>query len=274
MIREPIVAGAFYPAEKRELETKIENFFKKAQSSKPIPGNLKILIVPHAGYDYSGQTAAFGYHQVKDKDVKNIILIGPTHQVYFSGAASTEADSWQTPLGTVKVSQPLRSKLSFNLNSQAHKHEHSLEVQLPFLQTFLKNFSIYPLLLGEGVNKDWQEIASRLSKVIDEKTLVVISSDLSHYPEAAVTEKVDKRVTDSILTGKVAEFQKAIKQEMGKGYPQLHTCACGEQGIITALFLAKKLNIKKIKLLKYTHSGQITGDHSRVVGYASIGFFK
>ncbi len=273
MIRLPAVAGAFYPADKKELVNQINRYF--SCTKKVSEKLLKILIVPHAGYDYSGQVAAWGYKQVEE-DYKRVILLGVSHRVYFNKAAVFNRGSWQTPLGNVDIDEDFANTLIkqsnfIEANLGIHGDEHSLEVQLPFLQLVLADFKIVPILLSVSSQEDLEELAKSISHHFGNQTLIVISSDLSHYPAYSIAQKVDKETIQSILSGSLIKFNTKIKENLTQ--PAVETCACGAEAIKVGMIVASRLGIKDIKLLNYSNSGDITEDKSRVVGYASIGFY-
>lgn len=272
-VRECVAAGMFYPAEKEILEKQIKDFLARVKKTE---NNPKILIVPHAGYDYSGQVAAYAFKQLEGENFERVVLIGPSHYDYFDGLALSEDDFWQTPLGKAEVDhnfyqELLKENKNIFYRQISHQQEHSLEVELPFLQTVLKDFKIAPIMIS-GLNAEI--LAEALKNLIDEKTLVVISSDLSHYPPYEIANQTDKKTIEAILSGKAENFEKAIQESMSQNSENLDTCACGGEPIKTALLLARDLEIKDIKLLKYANSGDTSNDYSKVVGYASIIFSK
>lgn len=276
MVRLPAVAGAFYPAEKSDLIEQISSFLKKAEPIE-IEKYLRILIVPHAGYDYSGQVAAWGFKQLENQGFSKVILLGSSHQVFFKEAAVYNQGRWQTPLGEVEIDEELANTLInqselIKENLVAHEQEHSLEVELPFLQQVLGDFKMVAILLGQGGEKVLQDLTEAIANNLDEKTLLVISSDLSHYPPYEVANKVDKETIDSILSGEVDKFAQVIERNLNQ--PGVDTCACGAEAIKVGMLVAKKLGIEEIKLINYANSGDISGDQSRVVGYASVGFYS
>lgn len=278
VVRKPAVAGMFYPAEKNTLNSQIEGFFQEVPKKKE-EDLFRILIVPHAGYEYSGQVAAYGFAQFKDADYSTVVLLGPTHQAYFQGAVIDESDVWETPLGKVEVDKDLAKKIAeidpgISFSSQPHKGEHCLEVELPFLQMVLGDFKLVPILLGEIDETLLENLAVALVKNITENTLVVVSTDLSHYPPYEIANKVDKAIIDSILSGDPKNFEATISSQMEKGFPGLDTCACGREAVKVGMKLAQKLNKGEWKLLKYANSGDTAGEKGRVVGYASIGFYE
>ena len=277
--RPPAVAGAFYPGTKQELEVQIEAFFENVSEEEEEEKKLRILIVPHAGYQYSGQVAAFGFRQIQGQSYKKVILLGGSHQAFFEGAAIDESDAWETPLGKVKIDKNLASviakyhpKIYFSTN--AHSQEHSLEVELPFLQKTFSDFKIVPILLGEVKDELLEALANALKENFTENALVIVSTDLSHYPPYKIAKEVDQRTIEAILSGDPENFEATISAQMKKGYPNLVTCACGERAVRVGMILAKKLGISDIRLLKYANSGDVTGDMGRVVGYAAIGFYQ
>lgn len=275
VLRQAAVAGAFYPADKTTLEDKINSFLDKTKVIAK--EKLSILVVPHAGYNYSGQTAAWGFKQIpKDKYLK-VIILGASHQAYFNNVAIYNQGAWQTPLGEVEVEESLANNLIkqskfFKANLEAHKLEHSLEVELPFLQQTLASFKIVPILLGQVTPEVEDNLAQAIADNFDEHTLLVISSDLAHYPQYKIANQVDKNTIEAILTGEVPKFKEAMLK--GLELPGVETCACGEAAIKIGMMIAQKLNLQTIKLIDYHNSGDITSDQSRVVGYAAIGFYE
>lgn len=248
-VRKPCAAGGFYPENKEKLNELINYFFKEAKDSDV--KNLKAIIVPHAGYVYSGIVAAAGYNLLKKEDFNKVILLGPCHSFRFGTGAFDENDSWQTPLGEIKVSLFETDKMK--KMSMAHAQEHSLEVQVPFLQSLDKEFEFIPIAMG-GYDK---ELILELEKNIDDKTILVISSDLSHYLSYENAVKKDKETINKILN-----FEHVQGEE-----------ACGYDGINILIEIAKKKNWKPI-LIDYKNSGDTTGPRMEVVGYAAIGFTK
>lgn len=259
MIRKEAVAGKFYPSEKIELEKIITGFIDDAEDFKI--EHLKAIIAPHAGYVYSGPVAGYAYRQLKNllPQKYNIFLIGPAHFVYTSASVGL-FESFQTPLGTVRVNQSICKELLknpvFDPSAKAHLLEHSLEVQLPFLQTTLADFEIVPILLGE-INP--QDISEILFPYFGKPgNMFVFSSDLSHYMPYEAANKTDSHSL-KIITDKSIENEIEID-------------ACGNLGIKVAMRLANKTD-SDIKLLNYRNSGDTAGDKKAVVGYASLAIF-
>lgn len=274
--RKPAVAGQFYPGSKQELNLLVDEYLNNVKPPK-LNENIRALIVPHAGYEYSGQVAAFAYKAVgfstSSRPIKTVVLIGNSHQEYFDGVSVWNSGFFRTPLGDVEVDADFANKL-INSNPKivfrksAHLGEHTLEVQLPFLQKVLSDFRIVPIILGNKGGID--VLISALKDLIDEKTLVIASSDLSHYPNYKDAQYSDHKVIEAILSGKRKNLRKTISDLEKQGIDNLQTCACGAGAIEVIMELMRGT---AIKLLKYANSGDITGDHSQVVGYASIVFY-
>jgi AmmeMemoRadiSam system protein B len=267
-IRPAAVAGSFYPASPERLRRTVEALL--AQANPPaFRGKLRGLIVPHAGYIYSGPVAATGYKTVSllrgpaDESASSlrVLLLGPAHYVYFVGAATLDVDAWQTPLGLVKSSQELitRALKHGDLldNPEAHAPEHSLEVQLPFLQVVLPHCTIFPVLTGEC---DYRELARVLSSYLDELDLVIVSSDLSHY--YPYDEAVQR---DAIAHRAIEQLDIRLMED--------HVEACGKTAILTLMEIARERSWRA-KLLDYRNSGDTAGDKFRVVGYGCYAFFE
>lgn len=258
VIREPKVADIFYPAKPRELNLMIEDFLDKEKSLNLAKKDITALIVPHAGYIYSGKVAAVGFKQIIGRNFKKIILVGPSHYEYFKGVVLSSARYWQTPLGKVEIFYPekiLKNKNCFFFET-AYNSEHCLEVELPFLQKVLKNFQIIPLLYGEI---DYNLLAEIISDCLDKDFLIVISSDLSHYLNYQKAKIIDGLTIHKILNLSLVQTEKIE--------------ACGKTGILALLKLAKEKKWQP-RLIKYLNSGDTSGQKNRVVGYASFIFYK
>jgi len=278
LIREPAVAGQFYPAQKEALEEQLALFFSKALSSEEVGEAPNFLIVPHAGYSYSGPVAAQAFAQIKGGNFKTVILLGPSHQAYFAGAALDGNDFWQTPLGRLALDREKISKLQDQeggiiISNLPHKNEHCLEVLLPFLQTVgLEDLKIVPILLGQADEAVLSLLAQKISNIFDEQTLLVVSSDLSHYPPADLARAIDEQTVAAILSGKEEVFSKTL-EELSQNYPQVATFACGQEAIRVGLKVGQALGMTKQKLFSLTNSGEVAGEKEQAVGYAAIGFW-
>jgi hypothetical protein len=252
-IRKPSVAGMFYPEDNKELREIVNDFLKNVP--KTDVKKLRGLIVPHAGYSYSGRTAAYGYKILEGmKDVR-VVLLGPSHVYPFTGASLSDYDYWETPLGNVEV-EKIKSDFLLNVSGY-HDQEHSIEVQLPFLQRTLENFKIIPIVIGCA---DPEKLADSLMEFIDKNTIIIASSDLSHYYPYDKAKKIDENANIYIP-----------KLDIKNVYEKVE--ACGKIPILTLMHIAKLKNWKAKKIY-YENSGDTSGDKSRVVGYGCYAFYE
>ena len=269
-IRHQQVAGYFYPAEKEKLENDISLLLNVAKPEKSF-NKIFGIVSPHAGYVYSGKTAAYVYNLLKDKSYKTVIVISPSHAEYFPGICIYDGDAYETPLGIVEIDQNITDKLTENSKLvfrgiQGHKREHALEVQIPFLQSVLKDFKIVPIVMGDQSKMFVDHLAEKISKVIDEETLVVASSDMSHFYYSSEANRLDsiveKRINDF-------DFEQLLKDLDD------HECeACGGGPIAAMMKAASLKNINKSLVINRSDSGDITGDKSEVVGYLSAVIYQ
>jgi len=270
-VRPAAVAGSYYPGDKPQLEYQLNRFLLNAPSNL-VKGDVIALIVPHAGYPYSGQAAAYGYKQLLGKKFDTVILIGASHKMGFDQIALPDYEFYETPLGKVPVDKEFISKLKklsdrVIVDNKPHREEHSLEAQLPFLQTVLKDgFKIVPILFGGISLSNCQTLSYALSFLIEDNTLIIASSDWSHYYPYDLASKMDSKGTTLAVNGDIEGFIKALANG--------ETEACGAPAIITTMLIAPALGANKVELLKYANSGDVTDDRSKVVGYASIVFYN
>jgi MEMO1 family protein len=277
-IRRPAVAGSFYPADEKALADQVDGFLKNAELPAAVKNKSpKIILIPHAGYDYSGQVAAYGFKLLESLSIRKVIILSSSHHYPVNGAILDDSDSWQTPLGEVALDKDLIEKLQaggMKLDSELFVPEHDLEVQLPFLQKVLPDdFTLTPILVGDMNAEAKNSLAELLSNNIDENTLVIVSSDMSHYPSGTDATKVDHETIQSILTGDEKQFETAVSQLEKKNIPNALTFMCARPAVELGMLIAEKIGASDIQLLKYSNSGDVTGDNSRVVGYSAIGFF-
>jgi hypothetical protein len=261
-LRYPQFAGTFYPSEQSALKEVINNYLDQAAVEK-LKSQPKALIVPHAGYIYSAPVAAYAFKLLENYSYEKIFLLGPSHNFSFNNLVSCTKGYWQTPLGEVEQLsksdfQKLKHKKEIIESSEIHQQEHSLEVQLPFLQTVLSDFKIFPLLTGTII--DYKKIRDILLSIYDEKSLLLISSDLSHYLSYNDAKMMDKITIDAILSNDIKRFN-----EYGN--------ACGKTSIEILLNIVNKKQWKS-KLLCAMNSGETSGDKKKVVGYASIVYYE
>ena len=266
-VRKPAVAGLFYPGEKKELASLVDRYLKEAPLQPCAEEEIVALIAPHAGYLYSGRVAAYAYKQIQGKKYDLVVLIGPSHSMEFEGVSLYGGDCYETPLGKVQIDKSFSEALihqdkSFRLLPQAHQKEHSLEVQLPFLQRSLGEFSLLPLLMGSQSLSSCKALSAALVKVLKgKKALLVASSDLSHYHSA----KMAKRLDDAAIQAIAAMDGPALIHRMEAGSCEL----CGAGPVATVLLAAKEMGAHRVSILKYADSSEVSQDPSAVVGYLS-----
>lgn len=260
LIRLPQFAGTFYPDNPQALKEMIGEFLDQATMEK---SNLrpKAIIVPHAGYFYSGKVAAYAFKALENQLYEQIILLGSSHHFSFEGLAMSPAHHWQTPLGQAEclVKNGFKTLARTRIiieSSEIHAPEHCLEVELPFLQVVLKKFKILPLITG---NLNAKQAAKILEPLVDAKTLILASSDLSHHYSYGEAQKLDKVTTDAILDNDIGRLE-----DFGE--------ACGKTGIKILMAIAKNQHWQP-KLLKALNSGDVVAEKNRVVGYASLIYY-
>lgn len=261
LVRKEAVAGLFYPEEETTLLKAIK-LLCEDQSTQDV--DAKGIIVPHAGYVYSGHTACSVYKKIKPK--KNIIMMGPNHTGMGPNISIDSSDYWHTPLGDVPINKELREKIaSFGIpvEPRAHQKEHALEVQLPFLQVYFKEFSIVPIILGFLDYDTIVRFGRFLSNFVDENTLILVSSDMSHYISAEEAKKKDSLLYDAMVNLNSFElYKRAINYNI---------TMCGFIPAAVAIE-ALKDKVKKVYAVEYTNSGFITKDFNNVVAYLGVIF--
>ena len=278
--REPVVrpatqANRFYTGDAKELSEEVDSLLA-LHRGETVYRDVAALIVPHAGYYFSGNVAAAAYMAVsKDKQYKRIFLLGPSHHEWLDGASvNTEADYYATPLGQVKVDHDVAVALTeadsvFRYEPRAHDREHCLEVQLPFLQRRFGEDSvppIVPIIISTNDFQKLKRIAEVLKPYLAEENLFIVSSDFSHYPKYDDACKVDARTGKAVESGDVEQFIAALEENARRGVRNLATSACGELAIVTLLMMID--STYEVKHLMYQNSGDAEeSDHSRVVGY-------
>ena len=269
--RKSVIAGAWYPGNSGKLESEIKRFFSNVSIDK-INGTVIGLVSPHAGYMYSGQVAAHSYKFVIGKAFDTVIIIGPSHRSCFQGASIYNKGGYETPLGIVPVNADLANEIIAQSNmisyvSAAHSQEHSVEIQLPFLQVALGTFNFVPVVMGTQDKKTCEDLAEAIFKGIKGKSiLIVASSDLSHFHDYNTALSMD-----SVVMKHMEEMDsEGLLGDLEKGKCE----ACGGGPIVVTMMLAGKLKADGVKVLNYANSGDITGDKSGVVGYTSAIFYK
>ena len=278
-IRKPAVAGSFYAGDAKELRQDVQNCFSRCKN--PLMENVQAVIVPHAGYVFSGVTAASAFAAINpDAEYEHIFLLGPSHHVYLGKASvNIGASAYATPLGNIPVDTALCKDLmeksdAITYAQEAHESEHCLEVELPFLQYHMKKIpSIVPIIIATQELTTLKKIADTLKPYLNEKNLFVISSDFSHYPAYKDAEIVDGLTKDSIMTGKVEAFVNATLHNQELGIDHLATSACGMAPIATLLMMSENDENIKPHHVMYCNSGDSPyGGKDKVVGYHSFVF--
>lgn len=279
-VRASAIAGAWYPGSRRELEDTIDDFLSRVEPSRGYDGELLALISPHAGYPYSGQTAAYSYRQLRDKRFDTVVLIGPSHYADFGPFSVTAKKFYATPLGAVELDHESISTLSkqIPLARVERDREHSLEIQLPFLQRVLGDFKLVPIMMsrpfyiaGAAARESCDQLSSALVELgSNRRILFVASSDLSHLEDYDAVKKFDARfaqLVEQFDVGALANYM----AESGE-------CrACGDAPIISTLLTAQKLGADRVRVLQLTNSGDVTGNRATgqyTVGYMAAAVYK
>lgn len=276
-MRKPAVAGSFYDGSAAGLRRQIEDCFKHPLGPGALPGSARAverrilgLVSPHAGYIYSGPVAANGFFQIAAEGTpQTVVILGPNHRGLGAAVAVGGQDAWQTPLGSVEidveVGQAIVSATRWaRLDDLAHSMEHSIEVQVPFLQYIYENgFRIVPISM---LRQDWEvsrELGRAVAAALKGKNAVIIaSSDFSHYESQSMASKKDHLALEAILNLEPERLEETVISHS--------ITMCGPGPVMSMLTACKALGAKKARLLRYATSGDITGDHSQVVGYASV----
>jgi len=275
--RKPAVAGTFYPGTRVELEGMLTDLFSRALPRRGMTGVVAI-IVPHAGYVFSGEVAASGYNTIdRTKEYDNVFIIGPSHTVGFEGASVYTAGNFLTPLGSVEVNRELGEQLIrtsgvFSNRLDAHAAEHSVEVQVPFLQHILTgHLRIVPIVVGANSPETCRMIAGVLRPYLSSRNLFVISSDFSHYPSYNDAVRVDRATAAAILANSPDSLIETMERNARAGVPNLATSLCGWSAVLTLLYMTAGGSGHKFTPVQYKNSGDSpAGEHDRVVGYNAI----
>lgn len=276
--RKPAVAGTFYPANQKELELNLERLFSTGTPSLKLD-NIVAIITPHAGYVYSGSVAASGFNQLPpEAGYKNVFIIGSSHHSNFDGAALYSDGNFITPLGVARVNLPLTKKLiednprEFYSLPEVHINEHSLEVQVPFLQYIYKdNIQIVPIVIATNRTGTIKKIAEALSPYFNSENLFVISTDFSHYPEYEAANMIDGLTAKAIIRNNPGDFLEVLETNEDKDIKNLATSICGWTSVLMLLYITEHMENVKYYQINYMNSGDMAyGNKSRVVGYHAI----
>jgi AmmeMemoRadiSam system protein B/AmmeMemoRadiSam system protein A len=270
-------AGKFYPGTKYELSQELFSLFDGAKMRNETLRRIRALIVPHAGYIFSGKVAASVYKQIPEStEFKHVFVIASSHWYHFHGAAVFR-ENYETPLGKIHVDAGIADQLMsgsplFLLNDEAHREEHSLEVQLPFLQHVLgTNFKLVPIILGTSSSEECKQIAEALTPWFTPDNLFIISTDFSHYPDYLAASKVDFLTAEAICKNQPDELLGVLEENKAMNIKNLATSLCGWTSVLTLLWLTANQNLVFTKI-EYQNSGdsKFFGDQKRVVGYWGI----
>ncbi len=279
LVRASPIAGTWYPRSPEELQETVDGFLARAEYYST-NDELIALISPHAGYPYSGQTAAYAYRQLTDRQYDSVVLLGPSHYDDFGPFAVSAKKYYATPLGAIELDQELIGALAAKLSVArvTQDREHSLEIQLPFLQRVLGDFKLVPIMMslpfyivGEDALAPCQQLADALADFAkSRRVLFVASSDLSHLPDYNAVKEFDARTEELVGAYDVP----ALVRYMWQG----HECrACGDAPMVTALLTARALGADRVRVLHRTNSGDVTEERDRasyVVGYLAAGVYK
>jgi len=276
-VRQSVIAGTWYPGQPDALRRTLEGYLADAKKLE-LEGELKALISPHAGYAYSGPTAAYAYKQLEDGPAfDTVAVLSPIHQAYLGRFAVTKASHYETPLGLVEVDAELVEALGkeVTLERVGFDGEHSLEIQLPFLQQVLGDFTLLPVMMGESLTSDHglaacRELSAALAKLLrDRKALIVASTDLAHLYNYDDVVRHDKVVIELVERFDIEGLARALIEGRGQ--------ACGGAPVVTALLTAQALGANRATVLHYTNSGDVTGDRrpgSYTVGYMAAAVYQ
>ena len=271
-VRKSAIAGSWYPGNPRILREEIEGFFSLVPD-EDARGNVVGLVVPHAGYVYSGQVAAYAYKFIRGGIFDHVIVIGPSHHAFFHGVSLYDRGGYETPLGVVPVDEALAGNIAAGSTvvaslPETHLQEHSIEIQLPFLQVaFARAFRFVPLLMGEQDLRTCEALADSIAGAVGgDSVLIVGSSDLSHFHAYDQALKMDGRALYHMEKRDAAGLLDDIENRRCE--------ACGGGPAAVTMMAAGRLGADGARLLKYANSGDVTGDRRSVVGYASVIYYK
>jgi len=274
--RQPAVAGSFYPASKAKLEAQLGQLFREAEPVG-LEGTIQSLIVPHAGYAYSGTVAASGYKSIpEDAAYKNVFIIASSHREQFNGASVYSVGNYLTPLGEARVNREISNALMADNKSvyfyeKAHEREHSIEVQIPFIQYRFGDIPIVPIVMGSSSIDGARDLAAALVPYFTPDNLFIISSDFSHYPSYTDAQRIDRLTGEAILKKDPEYFYNTLRKNSQESVPNLSTSTCGWSSIMTMLYMAQRESDLVVSPVIYRNSGDAAiGDKERVVGYWAI----
>lgn len=271
-IREPAVSGTFYPSNPRVLKEDVKQYLSLVPPGL-VPGYVRGLISPHAGYMYSGQVAAYGYKTVTAGAYDTVIVVAPSHRAYFEGVAVQDKGGYRTPLDVMPIDEEVAHAIMeagtlVHPDATVHKGEHSIEVQLPFLQIALGNVGFVPLIMGEQALPLCRGLSDQIVaalKGLKKSALIIGSSDLSHYYPYAQAMRLDGAVTRRLAAFDAQGLEDDLEADRSE--------ACGAGPMLVTMLTAQRLGADRSAVLKYANSGDVSGDKGAVVGYTSCIFY-
>lgn len=267
-VRRSVIAGSWYPGTEGQLRKTVQDYLDNVEK-EDLEGELIGLISPHAGYTYSGQVAAYAYKQLGGASYDAVAVISPVHRMFVGRFATTGAAAYETPLGLVEVDAGLVEAMDkeIDLAHVSQDNEHSLEIQLPFLQVVLGKFKLLPIMMGDQELSACQKLGTALTRVLRGKSaLLVASTDLSHFHNYGTAVRLDEIILERIR----AYDPEGLAQDLRRGKCE----ACGGGPVTAVMLAAHGLGANKAKVLKYMNSGDVTGDHSQVVGYVAAALYQ
>lgn len=270
-VRRSVIAGTWYPGDPAVLRGEIRRYLE-AVPAGPAEGPVVSLVSPHAGYVYSGQVAAHGYRLIEGRRYDAVVVIGPSHRVLFRGASVWPSGGYETPLGVVPVDGELAEAILgadpvIHADRKPHAAEHSVEIQLPFLQVALGAFAFVPIVMGTQDLRTCEALADGIWRAAKGKEVLVVgSSDLSHFHDYEQAKRLDAVVVDLVRK----RDARGLARRLEEGSCE----ACGGGPVIAAMLFAEKAGARGVQVLRYANSGDVTGDRRQVVGYLSAAFFR
>ncbi len=270
-IRKSVIAGTWYPGDPETLRAEVRRYLDSVPV-QPLGGPVVGLVSPHAGYLYSGRIAAHGYRLVEGERYDAVVVIGPSHRVLFHGASLWLSGGYETPLGVVPVDRELAGEILaadpvMNADRRPHAAEHSVEIQLPFLQVALSAFSFVPIVMGTQDFRTCEAVADSVWRAARGRNVLVVgSSDLSHFHSYEQAKRLDGIVVDRVRK----RDYRGLARELESGSCE----ACGGGPVVAAMLFAEKAGARGVQVLHYANSGDVTGERRQVVGYLAAAFYR
>lgn len=263
-LRPAYVANQFYPGDPEELRKMVEYYIDSAPVEAE-PNKVSCMVVPHAGYIFSGATAGYGYQRIRQATPSRVVLLGVSHRYRFDGLSLYDGDAFDSPLGEVKIDRDFYAQLEKEFTVEGprpHEHEHTLETQIPFLKCALGDVPIVPVLFGVTAGSQHIALGQKLANMLSPNDIVIASTDLSHFLEEAEANEIDRSTIEAIVAGDADKIINGLREETYS--------MCGAAAVVTALSCATARRATKRTLLDYRTSAAVSGDYGRVVGYAAI----